>query len=56
MTQGQTISYVGNTGFCTTGPHLHYEVHINGEKVDPMSIDTGNGKVLEGEALAAFKK
>ena len=56
VTQGYTIGFVGTTGICTTGPHLHYEVHINGEKVDPQSIDTGTGKALEGTQLAAFNK
>lgn len=53
--QGFTIGDVGNTGTCTTGPHLHYEVHINGQKVDPLSIKTDSGrKGLEGASLAAF--
>ncbi|WP_326523462.1 M23 family metallopeptidase [Sphingomonas sp.] len=56
VTQGQTIGDVGNTGTCTTGPHLHYEVHIDGEKVDPMSIDTGSGVSLTGGGLEAFRK
>ncbi|MDB5695991.1 MAG: hypothetical protein JWN21_1534 [Sphingomonas bacterium] len=56
VTQGFTIGDVGNTGVCTTGPHLHYEVHIDGQKVDPMSIDTGTGRTLESEALTAFRK
>ena len=56
VTQGETIGAVGNTGTCTTGPHLHFEVHVNGEKVDPMSIDTGQGKALTADALAAFKR
>ena len=56
VTQGFTIGDVGNTGVCTTGPHLHYEVHIGGEKVDPMSIDTGTGKTLDGDALAGFRR
>lgn len=55
--QGFTIGYVGTTGVCTTGPHLHYEVHINGEKVDPMTVVSDAGrKALEGTILAAFKQ
>ena len=34
MTQGQVIGTIGNTGI-TTGPHLHYEVHIGSSVVDP---------------------
>lgn len=58
VTQGQTIGYVGNTGTCTTGPHLHYEVHINGEKVDPLSVKTDDNekKRLEASVLQAFMR
>jgi len=56
--QGETIGYVGVTGKCTTGPHLHYEVHMNGDAVDPLSIlpdtDTAQRKVLTGRELEAF--
>jgi murein DD-endopeptidase MepM/ murein hydrolase activator NlpD len=53
--QGQVIGYLGQTGLAT-GPHLHYELIVNGTKVDPMRVRLPVGKVLRGDDLVAFKR
>jgi murein DD-endopeptidase MepM/ murein hydrolase activator NlpD len=52
--QGQVIGYLGQTGLAT-GPHLHYELIVNGTKVDPMRVRLPVGKTLQGDDLTAFK-
>jgi len=53
--QGQIIAYVGQSGRAT-GPHLHYEVKVQGKHVNPMSIKTTPGIELKGTKLANFNQ
>lgn len=53
--QGQIVGYLGASGLAT-GPHLHYEVIVNGHFVDPLRVRLAKTRQFEGKQLADFKK
>ncbi|CCD89332.1 putative metalloendopeptidase [Bradyrhizobium sp. ORS 285] len=53
--QGQVIGFVGSTGQ-STGPHVHYEILVNGRFVDPLRVKLPRGRSLEGQIMAGFEK
>jgi murein DD-endopeptidase MepM/ murein hydrolase activator NlpD len=53
VAQGQVVGAVGATGLAT-GPHLHYELRVNGRATDPRKLPRGTGKPIDDESRLRF--
>jgi len=53
--QGQVFAYSGMTGMAT-GPHLHYEIRVGGNQVNPLTVKMAQGRLLIGALLRKFQE